>query len=184
MLKICCEEDNRFTTITNCIVPVGGYEQTAHLAINTRRQLFGRSYVCAVWDADVFSDVLPQNDRIRSLYNDHHEMIFNLGCTPEVWMIEKLESMDEGIVIALRERFQIEVDTVINSAEYLACKSPKPRKLAKAKMDVVIALLSSASGDNPEIVLDAFAQIIIDQAYDVPQIKSIIAPMLAPTLRP
>lgn len=184
MLKICCEEDNRFTTITNCIVPVGGYEQTAHLAINTQRQLFGRSYVCAVWDEDVFSDVLPQNDRIRSLYNDHHEMIFNLGCTPEVWMIQKLESMDEGIVMALRERFQIEVDTVINSAEYLACNSPKPRKLAKAKMDVVIALLSSASGDNPEIVLDAFAQIIIDQAYDVPQIKSIIAPMLAPTLRP
>ena len=109
MLKICCEEDNRFTTITNCIVLVGGYEQTAHLAINTRRQLFGRSYVCAVWDADV----LPQNDMIRSLYNDHHEMIFDLGCTPEVWMIEKLESMDEGIVTALRERFQIEVDTVI-----------------------------------------------------------------------
>ena len=58
------------------------------------------------------------------------------------------------------------------------------KKTCQSKMDVVIALLSSAIGDNPEIVLDAFAQIIIDQAYDVPQIKSIIAPMLAPTLRP
>lgn len=58
------------------------------------------------------------------------------------------------------------------------------KKTCQSKMDVVIALLSSAIGDNPEIVLDAFAQIIIDQAYDVPQIKSIIAPMLALTLRP
>ncbi len=182
MLKICCEEDKRFTTITNCIVPVGGYEQTAHLAINTKRQLLGRSYVCAVWDADVFTDVLPHSDTIHSLYKAHHEMIFNLGCTPEVWMIEKLESMDAGIVTALRERFKIEIDTVINSTEYLTCNSPKPRKLAKAKMDVVISYLSSSSGDNPEIVLDALAQIIIDQVYNVSQIKSIIAPMLTPTL--
>ena len=58
------------------------------------------------------------------------------------------------------------------------------KKTCQSKKDVVIALLSSVIGDNPEIVLDAFAQIIIDQAYDVPQIKSIIAPMLAPTLRP
>ncbi len=183
MLRICCEADNRFTTITNCIVPVGGYEQTAHLAINTKRQLLGQSYVCAVWDADVFTDVLPQIDRIRTLYDSNSEMIFNLGCTPEVWMIEKLESLDEEVVDALRERFRIEVDTVIHSADYLACNSPKPRKRAKAKMDVVVSLLSSACGDTPEIVLDALAQIIIDRTYSVAQIKSVIAPMLAPTLR-
>jgi len=179
MIKICCEVDQRFHTITNCIVPVGGYEQTALLAKNTKMQLFGRSYVCAVWDEDVFLETLPSNSRINDFYQENREMIFNLGCTPEVWMIEKLESLDEEIVRALRERFCYEVDTVIHSEEYVACVSPKPRKLAKAKMDVVISKFASACGDSEEIVLDAFAQIIIDKAYDIGKIRNIVAPMLA-----
>ncbi|TQI66817.1 AAA family ATPase [Clostridium sp. KNHs216] len=179
MLKVCCEADRRFITITNCIVPVGGYEQTAQLAINTKAQLLGSSYVCAVWDADVFLETIPRSERIRSLYEANRAMIFDLGCTPEVWMIEKLESMNEEIINALRERFHYEVDTVIHSDEYVSCNSSKPRKLAKQKMDVVITQFSASSGDSTEIVLDAFAQTIIDKAYTTQRIRSIVAPMLA-----
>ena len=147
MLKICCEIDNRFTTITNCIVPVGGYRETAKLAINAKTQLLGRSYVCAVWDTDVFSEIIPQNEKIRNWYEANRSMIFDLGCTPEVWMIEQLENMDGEIVNSLRTRFHCEVDTVIHSIEYVSSNATKPRKLAKQKMDIVIAQFSASSGD-------------------------------------
>lgn len=179
MLKICCECDRRFTTVTNCIVPVGGYEQTAQLAINTKRQLLGQSCVRAIWDHDVFSEVVPTNALISKLYNDNRSMIFDLGCTPEVWIIGKLENLDGGVVRALRERFHYEVSTILYSSEYCACNSPKPRKLAKQKLDVVISQFSGASGDSAEIVLDAFSQIIIEKAYTVNEIRGIVAPMLA-----
>ena len=79
LLRKYCEIDKKFATITNCIVPVGGYEQTALLAINTKAQLLGKSYVCAVWDADVFTDALSQNQKVNQLYETHRAMIFNLG---------------------------------------------------------------------------------------------------------
>lgn len=179
MIGKCCEADRRFHTITNCIIPVGGYEQTAQLAINTRRQLLGRSYVCAVWDADVFTETIPNTERIRNLYEDNRNFIFNLGCTPEVWMVEKLESLDPEIVNPLRDRFHCEVTTIIHSAQYTACNSTKPRKLAKQKMDVVIEQFAAACGDSEEIVRDAFADILIEKAYDIGMIRHIVSPMLA-----
>lgn len=179
MIKKCCEADQRFHTVTNCIIPVGGYEQTAQLAINTQRQLLGRSFVCAVWDADVFSETIPTTERIRTLYESNRDIIFNLGCTPEVWMIEKLESYDPEIVNALRDRFRYEVATVITSSQYVGCNSPKPRKLAKQKMDVVISQFSAACGDSEEIVRDAFADILIETAYDISAIRRIVCPILA-----
>lgn len=179
MLKICCEADHRFNTITNCIVPVGGYEQTAQLAINTKRQLLGKSYVCAVWDEDVFTETIPSNSRIEQLYVSNKSMIFNLGCTPDVWMIEKLEQNNTDINRVFRERFRCEIESVIHSHDYLSCNSSKPRKLAKQKMDAVIAFLTTSCGDSNEIVLDALAQIIIDNCYTVNDIKQIVAPMLS-----
>ncbi|OCN02995.1 hypothetical protein A7X67_06215 [Clostridium sp. W14A] len=179
MLKVCCEVDRRFSTITNCIIPVGGYEQTSLLAINTNTQLLGKSYVCAVLDADVFSEALQTNKKMQKIYEMHQSIIFNLGCTPEIWMIEKLENGDVQVLTALRERFHYEVTTVIHSYEYLSCNSSKPRKLAKQKMDVVIKQFSEACGDSREIVLDAFAQILIDKAYSIGQIRAIVAPILA-----
>lgn len=184
MLKLFCQIDNRFSTITNCIVPVGGYEQTAQLAIKTKGQLFDHSYVCAIWDDDVFTETIPNTTRIRDFYNQHRDIIHSLGCTPEVWMIEKLESLDAAIVEPIRDRFHLDVTTVINSTSYRACNSPKPRKLAKAKMDVVVAQFAASSGDSEELVLDAFAQIIINNAYDQATIRRIIAPILAPALNP
>mgnify|MGYP005774777645 CR=1 FL=1 len=181
MIKKCCEADQRFHTITNCIIPVGGYEQTAQLAINTRSQLLGQSFVYAVWDNDVFTDVLPHNERIKDFYDTHRDIIFDLGCTPEVWMIDKLESLDDAIVSSLRERFHYEVDTVLHSSPYIECNASNPRKLAKKKMEVVIKQFSAACGDSEEIVRDAFAEILIEKAYNIGDIQRIINPMLART---
>lgn len=179
MIQTCCEEDNRFKTITNCIVPVGGYKQTAELAINTKSQLLNRSVVCAVWDADVFTETIPNDEEIARLYNENRRFIFNLGCTPEVWMIEKLERMDVNIVNRIRTKFHTEPSIIVNSNEYRSCNSPKPRKRAKQKMDVVLEKLSVACGEPKEVVLNEFADILVSNAYTVGQIKAIVAPMLA-----
>ena len=179
MLRICAEADQRFTTITNCIVPVGGYEQTAKLALNTKLQLHGRSKVFAVWDADVFTETIPTNDRIEKLYNQNSADIYNLGCTPEVWMVDQLESLEPEIVLELRDRFHYEVYSILASSEYRACNSANPRKLAKKKMDVIVDKFASASGESKEIILDVLAQIIIDKTYTLGQIQQIVAPMLA-----
>ena len=179
MIQTCCEEDNRFKTITNCIVPVGGYKQTAELAINTKSQLLNRSVVCAVWDADVFTETIPNDEEIARFYNENRRFIFNLGCTPEVWMIEKLERMDVNIVNRIRTKFHTEPSIIVNSNEYRSCNSPKPRKRAKQKMDVVLEKLSVACGEPKEVVLNEFADILVSNAYTVGQIKAIVAPMLA-----
>ena len=66
-----------------------------------------------------------------------------------------------------------------NSNEYRSCNSPKPRKRAKQKMDVVLEKLSVACGEPKEVVLNEFADILVSNAYTVGQIKAIVAPMLA-----
>lgn len=181
ILQRCCEIDNQFSTITNCIVPVGGYRETAKMAINTRTQLFNNTHVFSVWDDDVFSETIPRDNEIREFYEQNRGIIYTLGCTPELWMIEQLESGDEAIITTIRNRFHIDVVSIITSTEYLNCRNTKPRKLAKEKMDVVIQKLSEFCGDSKEIVLDAFAQIIIDATYDDGQIRRIAAPMLSHT---
>lgn len=89
-------------------------------------------------------------------------------------MIDKIESLNDEVVNALRERFHYEVSTIIHSQEYVGCNSPKPRKLAKQKMDVVVEQFSRACGDSQEIVRDAFADILIENAYDIGSIRRII----------
>ena len=178
MIGICCAVDQRFMTITNSIIPVGGYRETAKLAINTRRQLFSQSRVCAVWDDDVFSETIPANPEVAELYNTNRDLIFNIGCTPEVWLIERLEDLDATIVRLIRERFFSDPTVLTASEEYRACNSPKPRKRAKQKLDLIIKQLSAQCGDSEEVVLDAFVEIFVSNALTQGQIKSIVAPML------
>ena len=144
-----------------------------------RKLIHERSRVFAVWDADVFTETIPKNERIKKLYEQNRDDIYDLGCTPEVWMVEQLECLQEKIVLKLKNRFHYEVSSIIKSDEYNACKSTKPRKLAKQKMDVIVKQFSLASGDSSELVLDALAQIILDETYSENKIKSIVAPMLS-----
>lgn len=96
-------------------------------------------------------------------------------------MIDKLESLDEAIVSSLRERFHHEVNSVLHSEAYVKCRAGNPRKLAKKKMEVVVAQFSAACGDSQEIVRDAFAEILIEKAYSLQNIQRIVNPMLTRT---
>ena len=174
-----CINSEQFASINFCVVPVGGYRETAKLALNTKDMLFRRSKVFAVWDGDVFSETIPSDSDIKKLHDDNEDVIFNLGCTPELWMIDALESENENIAKAIRERFHIEVRNILTDEGYLKCNSTKPRKLAKDKMDVVIDLINRYSGLEREMVLNHFADIVIDSIYDDGKIKNIVMPMLS-----
>lgn len=173
-----CIDNRQFESINFCVVPVGGYRETAKLALNTKDMLFSRSKVFAVWDEDVFSETIPNDLDIKALHNDNKETIFNLGCTPELWMINALESENETIINKFRDSFRIEVRNILMSDDYKKCKNSKPRKLAKAKLDVVIDLIEKASGIGKEMVLDLLADMVMDSVYTDGKIKSIIMPML------
>ena len=173
-----CIGNEQFASMNFCIVPVGGYRETAKLALNTKDMLFSNSKVFAVWDEDVFSETIPKDADIKALYNDNTDTIFNLGCTPELWMIDALESENEAILKKVRDSFRIEVRNILIADDYRKCNSPKPRKLAKAKLDVVIDLIAKASGTGKEMVLECFADIVMDSVYNDGKIKSIVMPML------
>ena len=174
-----CLKDERYSTINACYVPVGGYEQTAMLALNTKDMLFNSIKVFAVWDEDVFTETMIKNERIKKFYENNKDVIYNLGCTPELWMVDALESGNIDIIKAIRGTFHIEVKSIMDSEEYRNCNSAKPRQLAKDKMDVIVKMMSSFSGSCKDIVLDHFAEIIIEQVYDIGKIKSVVMPMLS-----
>ena len=94
-------------------------------------------------------------------------------------MVNQIEASQDEILLELRKKFHCEVSNILRSSEYVALKSSNLRKLAKQKVDIIVARLSAVSGDSPELVLDALAQIIIDKTYTVSDIKKIIIPMLS-----
>ena len=175
-----CTKEEKYSTITVSVVPVGGYENTAKLAINTKERLFAGAKVFAIWDEDVFSVTIPndKNQRIKRLYDEHKDMIFNLGCTPELWMIEAIESGNNKIKNEIRNLFRCETKTIISKEEYKKCQGENPRKVAKLKLDVVMNSIESASEFSPDVIIDKLVDIILDCTYTDSNIKEIILPIL------
>lgn len=166
----------RHSTASTCIIPIGGYEQTALFAVNTRHQLFGNIKAFAVLDADAFVEG-QQNQTFWALYQNNQSLIKSLGCTPEMWIVEQIESDDAVIDTLLRDVFRVERSQIIENAEYQACTSNNPRKLAKKKLDKVVNAIAQHTGDNEEIVTDQFASKLIDTLSDG-RVREIIGPML------
>ena len=73
------------------IIPVGGFEQTAEMAVRTHQQLLSQSKVYAFVDADAFQD-MEEKPKFRELYRIYSGLIRSLGFTPEVWLVQKLTS--------------------------------------------------------------------------------------------
>ena len=165
-------------TLMYCIVPVGGYEQTTLLAKNTRKQLLERSNVFAVLDDDVFTEAIKTNQKFATLYSECKDYTFSLKCTPESWLIERLEAKDTTLAQRIRDTYHCEIDTILINTEYLECKSQKPRKLAKQKVDCVLKILADRCGDSKDIILKTFVDLLIECEMNDGKIRSIIAPIL------
>ena len=176
MIKKFITLDPTHLTISICVTPVGGYEQTAQLAVNTKLKLFDGSTVYAVLDEDAFVEG-QNNTTFWSLYQSNRDTIKNLYCTPELWIIQQLESENARIHSLLREEFRCECRTILRDTEYQACTGVNPRKLAKKRFDIVVAILKSRSGMQENLIIDKLVELLIDNLDDG-KIRRVIAPLL------
>ncbi len=141
------------------IIPVGGFFQTANVAVITSNQLLGQSKVFALVDSDAFDD-LDSKPKFKELLNHNSAIIKNLSVTPEVKFIEALNSADETFKSLFKNRMHCEIPTILNCNDYINCNAENCRKLAKDKFNVFIQKCVAASGDDYEIIKNVLINII------------------------
>lgn len=155
----------RHSTAMSSIIPVGGFCQTANLAVITSQQLFGCSKVFALVDSDAFDDI-ESKPVFRELFNRHSDKIKDLSVTPEVKFIEILTSADEDLKATFRDRMHCEITSIINSNDYQNCVAENPRKLAKSQFEVFVDKCVGTSGDNETIIKKDLIEMIVDTIPD------------------
>lgn len=149
------------------IVPVGGFQETAKLAIYAKGRNFAGGKVFAALDTDAFAtmDNSPTST-ISKLCKKNKDTVFDLGCTPEMWFIEQLESGSESIDNLIKDEYHCEGARILNSENYLACSNENSRKLAKNKFKVFISDLAEHSGKTEEAAQDSLIQMLINNASE------------------
>ncbi len=162
------------TAIFN-IVPVGGFYETARLAVYTARRLFAKSVVKAVVDADAFDD-LEKKPKFEKILNAHPDIVKSLSFTPEVWLIDKLERAGEELKNGILKDYCADIDDIIENENYKKCNAKNERKLAKDKYKVVLDILSEINCRNQEIIGSELIGLIIDSLPES-EIKSIAGPL-------
>lgn len=134
------------------IAPVGGFVQVLEF-VNGSSQIFP-SYVrrIAFLDEDVKTDSLrsarQRNDhRLLDLFQRSQNILNYLPCTPEVGLVDMFEGgfmRDE-----LRGSFSghaVNIDRLIQSADYQALNSQNPRELAKKKVTYLVDGVNQVTG--------------------------------------
>lgn len=155
----------KHSTALASIIPVGGYCQTANMAVTTNHQLFGHSKVFALVDSDAFEDLDLKPDFSAIFYN-HREIVKNLSVTPEVKFIEVLSSADQEFKTRFRRRMHCEITTILNCTAYRSCHSDNCRKLAKKRFDVFVSWCVNLSGDDELSVKRDLINMIVDTIPD------------------
>ena len=155
----------RHSTALASIIPVGGFCQTASIAVTTNNQLFGHSKVFALVDSDAFDD-LESKPIFNELLSRHSAIIKSLSVTPEVKFIEVLSSADETFKSTFRSRMHCEIPTILNCIDYQNCTSENCRTLAKKRFDVFVNKCVGASGDNESLVKNDLINMIVDSIPD------------------
>lgn len=178
MLAKYADINTNIKSMMYCIIPVGGYVQTALLAKNTRHQLFDRSKVYALLDDDVFTEAIHNNTKFAQIYEQNRDFIYSLKCTPESWLIEHLENRDANLASCIRSNYRCEINTIITDERYTACCSQSPRKLCKQKMDIVLKVLEERCGNSQESILYSFVNLLIEHEMSDGLIQSTLAPLL------
>lgn len=158
------------------IIPVGGFYETARLAVYTNRRVFGKSLVRAVVDQDAFEDS-EDKPKFEELYKTHKNIIKTLSFTPEEWLIDKIEKADAEFKQQFLNEFNIELSMITNDSNYLKCNSPKSRKLAKAKYNVVLDILSDVSCRAREVEDSELINMIIESLSEA-EIMGIVKPII------
>lgn len=165
----------KHSTASTSVIPVGGFCQTANIAVRTSNQLFGHSKVFALVDADAFED-LKKKPKFQELLNKHSEIVKNLSITPEVKFIEMLLEADETLKLKFKDRMHCEISTILNSKEYQNCNSDKPRLLAKNRFCVFINKCTGTTGDNEIIIKKDLINMLVE-SMPVSDIQKVLGPI-------
>ena len=163
------------STALESIIPVGGFCQTAMVAVKANNQLFGHSKVFALVDSDSF-DNLEEKPVFRNLLDQHGDIIKDLSVTPEVKFVEVLSSADASFSSSFKSRMHCEISTILNSEDYRHCNSEKCRQLAKDRFNVFIRKCVDASGDDEVIIKNELINMIVD-TIPAGEIQQLLGPI-------
>lgn len=149
------------------IVPVGGFYETARLAVLTKNQLFGKSKVFAFVDSDAFEDLEHKPRFSELLHNTSNNFyIRDLSVTPEVFFIQALSGDDENLRNNFRTHFHSEINSILRSAEYQACNANSVRKKSKLQFDVFVNKCMGTYGDDENTVKTTLINLLVDSLDD------------------
>lgn len=157
------------------IVPVGGFFQTASIAVNTNVQLFGNSKVFALVDEDAFEDI-DDKHKFKEIYNKHNNIIRSLGVTPEVKIIETLKEADTSFKRSFKNNMHCEIPVILSSHEYNSCNSTQARQLAKDRFNVFVQKCVDSTGDNQTLVINKIIEMIVDIVPEG-EVKKLLGPI-------
>lgn len=167
-------EPNHATALCD-IIPVGGFYETARLAVNTSMRLFGDSKVFAVVDHDAFEGS-DNNPKFKKLYDENKKIIKDLGFTPEVYFISALESADEVLNRNFLNMFNIEIKEILQSEEYKKCNSTKIRQRAKDQFEKVIKAICLSAGLQEQVAIDFTIKMLIEN-MPLGEVKKTMGPL-------
>lgn len=169
--------EDRISTAMYNIIPVGGFAQTAEMAIHTNERVFAKSKVFAVVDQDAFEN-LDEKPVFSKLLKEHPKHIKGFPFTPENWLIERFEKSSNELKEKIRKEFKVEVDEILSNTEYKKCNSTKPRQLAKDKFNVVIQKIEAASGESEDVAKDTLIKFIVTEMAEG-ELKRFLGPMFS-----
>ena len=116
--------------------PVGGFVQTATLAVNVKRRFPKYTVVKAVLDHDFLETRC--NKSFASLCREHRNSINDLGFTPEVQLIDTANECLSDLDKRCRSEFGVSLSDVMRSEEYRDISSTNPRSEAKKKFEFIV----------------------------------------------
>ncbi|WP_024873567.1 ATP-dependent nuclease [Tolumonas lignilytica] len=142
------------------IVPIGGFVQVLEL-LNISSQIFP-SFVkkYSFLDEDVKSETLRKaraehNQRVLDLFNQSSGKVNFLPCTPEVGLMEMIESTDARLIQELSTLFSghhIHIDRIVQSNEYTILNGQNNRDKAKNRVKYAVNKINQTTGlDTTEI---------------------------------
>ncbi len=165
------------------IIPVAGWKQTLEFARRSSGMLFCHSCVRAVLDADVFERTPDDTDssyqRKQAYVVNYSDVAFSLGVTPEVGIVSALEKKNPQVLRQIRDSFHADFASFVQSDEYVSCKKKNPRSEAKAKLDLILAHLSSRCAQPEDVILARMIPWLIPDMYTPSRLAEIAGKILS-----
>ena len=179
MIKRYIEIKDEHITLNYAITPVGGFYETARMAVNTKEKLFSNLDVFAVVDEDAFDDLESKPKFRELLQSEHRHLIHSLNCTPEVWYIKCLEQCTTPLANEIRGEFRLDIHRLTVSEEYTALvhAGQNERKTAKAKKEFIIDKIVANTELNNSTAEKELVQLLVKH-MDTGVLMRTIAPMI------